>query len=97
MTKISETPIIYNVTLTITDQEYSQAFPHGTKKFTIKERTGQTFRLAYETGRVATSTEPYVSINANQIVWEDHVYLVDKTVYLAAPGVGRVIEIICWV
>lgn len=97
MAKISETPIIYNVIITNANTEYSQALPRGTKKFTVKERGGNPFRLAFATGLVATPTNPYFTVNANQVYWEDHLYLVDKTLYLAAPAGNRVIEIICWV
>ncbi|MFB0543813.1 MAG: hypothetical protein ACETVR_03430 [Candidatus Bathyarchaeia archaeon] len=90
------TPHIYNVTLTLPNTEYSQDLPAGTKKFTIQERGGNAFRLAFETGRVATPTEPYATVGANQTYSEDHVYLTDKKVYLADPVGGRVIEIICW-
>jgi len=90
------TPTIYNVMLTNANTEYSQALPAGTKKFTVKERNGNTFRLAFETGRVAAPTEPYLTVLSNQVYWEDHVYLTGVTLYLAAPVGGRVIEIVAW-
>lgn len=96
MISVATTPVIYNVTLTNADQEYSQLLPNGTKKFTISERNGNPFRLAFETGRVAVPTEPYKTILSNQVYWEDDVNLVGVTLYLAAPVGGRVIEIICW-
>lgn len=94
--KVSTTPTIYNVTLTNANQEYSQALPTGTKKFTVKERNGNPFRLAFVTGQVAAPTAPYVNMLSNQVYWEDHLYLTGVTLYLAAPIAGRVIEVIAW-
>lgn len=93
---VAATPHIYNVTLTLANTEYSQVLPAGTKKFTIHERGGNTFRLSFETGRVAAPTEPYVTVEEDQPYWEDHLYLTGVTVYLADPTGGRVIEIIAW-
>lgn len=96
-------PVIYNVTLPAANTEYSRLLPPGTKKFTVKERNGNPFRLAYITGLVALPLTGYVNVLGNQIYWEDHVFLgsitpsVGLTVYFAAPIAGRVIEIICWI
>lgn len=98
----ANTPVIYNLTLTLANTQYSQTLPAGTKKFTIKERNGNPFRLAYITGMVATPLTSYMNILTNQIYWEDHVFLgtitpaVGLTIYFAAPIAGRVIEITCW-
>lgn len=91
-------PVIYNVTLTLADTEYSQPLPAKTKKITVKERNGNIFRLAYESGRVAVPTEPYMTLLANQTYWEDHIQppVTGLTLYLAAPVAGRVIEILVW-
>jgi len=97
MTLIAQTPYIYNVTLTLANTEYSQALPRGTKRFTISERGGNPFRLAFSTGLVAAPTEPYETVMANQVYWEQDLYLVGVMVYFAAPILGRVIEIVAWV
>jgi hypothetical protein len=97
MSLIAQTPYVYNVTLTNANTEYSQALPRGTKRFTISERNGNPFRLAFATGRVALPTAPYMNMWANQSYSEDDLYLVGVTVYLAAPVGGRVIEITAWV
>jgi len=97
MTLIAQTPYIYNVTLTLADTEYSQALPTGMKRFTISERGGNAFRIAFSTGLVATPTEPYYTVLANENYWEQDLYLSGMTVYLAAPIGGRVIEITAWV
>lgn len=93
---MATTPHIYNVTLTLANTEYNQALPAGTKKYTIQERGGATFRLAFETGKVATPTEPYMTVATSQTHWEDHIDLTGVTVYLADPTGGKIIEIIAW-
>jgi len=97
---LGKTPVIYNVTLVEANTEYSQALPLGTKKFAVKERDGNAIRLAYTSGQVATPTEPYLTLLANQVYWEDDVLLSNKTLYLAAPDVvefaERHVDIVAW-
>jgi len=88
-------PTIYNVTMTLADTEYSQALPAKTKKFTIHTRDGTAFRLAYETGKVATPTEPYFSIPASAIKSEDNLTTA-VTLYFACAAAAKVIEIEAW-
>ena len=96
-------PTIYNVTMTVADTEYSQQLSRYTKKFLIHTRDETPFRLAFETGFVATPTEPYFTHPANTRYWEDDVCLRvanadwDGTLYFASDSAGKVIEIIEWV
>lgn len=90
------TPVIHNVTLTGADTEYSQALPEGTKKFTLKERNVKPFRFAFETGRVAGPTEPYVQVQELMAYWDDSLETEDVTLYFASTVAGRVIEIVVW-
>ncbi len=92
---LGKTPVIYNVTLTAADTEYPQTLPLGTKKFTLKERDGGAFRLAFTKGLVAAPTEPYFTILENQAYWEDDLLLSNKTLYFAGAG-QQTIEIIAW-
>ena len=66
------TPAIYNVTMTLADTEYSQALGSA-KKFTVHTRDGTAFRVAFATGKVATPTEPYLTIPANGAYAEDNI------------------------
>lgn len=95
--EVSTTPTIYNATLAFANQDYGVALPAGTKKFMVKERNGNPFRLAFQigVGPVAPAI-PYLNVLSNQVYWEDHVYLTGVTIFVAAPIAGRVIEIICW-
>ena len=86
----------YTVALTSADTEYSQALPANTKKFRIHLRDYETFRLAYVTGKVAASTDPFETIPAGSEKYEDGLNLSALTVYLASPVATKVVEIEAW-
>ena len=86
----------YAVALTLVDTEYSQALPANTKKFRVHLRDYATFRLAYETGKVATPTDPYEIIPAGSEKYEDGLNLSALTIYLASPVAGKTAEIEAW-
>jgi hypothetical protein len=83
----------YAVALTNADTEYSQALPANTKKFRIHLRDFATFRLAYETGKVAGSVDPYETIPAGSEKYEDGILVTSLTVYLASPVAGKTAEV----
>jgi len=91
----SQTPVIYNVTMTSANTEYSQALPANTKKFLVHTRDGTAFRLAFVTGKVAAPTEPYFTIDGVPY-WEDHINPALLTLYFACASAGKVVEIIAW-
>jgi len=91
------TPTKYAVALTSADTEYSQALPANTKKFRVHLRDFATFRLAYETGKVATPTGAYETIPAGSEKYEDEVILASLTLYLASPVATKTAEIEAWV
>ena len=93
---IATIPTKYVLALTAADTEYSQALPVNTKKFRIHLRDYATFRLAYETGKVAASTDPYETIPAGSEKYEDGLNLSALTVYLASPVATKVAEIEVW-
>ena len=86
----------YTVALTSADTEYSQALPANTKKFRIHLRDYATFRLAYITGKVAASTDPYETIPAGSEKYEDGLNLTALTVYLASPVADKTAEVEAW-
>lgn len=93
--KLAETPTIFNVTMANANTEYSQALPSDTRRFSIKTRDGTAFRLAFETGKVATPTAPYLTIPANSEYYEDDLRT-GGTLYFACGTAGKVVEIIAW-
>ena len=94
---VATTPTKYALALTLADTEYSQALPANTKKFRIHLRDFATFRLAYVTGKVAGSVDPYETIPAGSEKYEDGLNLAALTVYLASPVAAKTAEIEAWV
>lgn len=91
------TPVIYNITMTNSDTEYSQALPANTKRFSLQCLTDFDVRFAFESSKVATPTAPYALVRAGMNFYEEQVNLAAVTVYVASPDAGKVAEIIAWV
>lgn len=93
-----QNPTIYKLELTSADTEYSQVITPSVKKFTIQCRTTFDVRLAFVTGKVAASTDPYLTIKKGNVYWEDDLdtKLTTTTLYLASSEAGVVIEIVVW-
>ncbi len=95
--KPATTAAIYNVTMTTADTEYSQALPAGCKRYRISLQSQDTaFRIAYESGKVATPTAPYYNANIGEIIDVDQVNLAATTVYFACAAAGKIMQIEAW-
>ena len=88
-------PAIYNVTMVAANREYSQALPANTKRFLIQTRDQSAFRLAFESGLVATPTEPYLTVTTQPHEEED-IKPSQLTLYFASGTPGKVMEILAW-
>ena len=86
----------YAVAVTSADTEYSQALPANTKKFRIHLRDYAAFRLAYVTGKVAASTDPFETVPAGSEKYEDGLLLASTTLYFASSVATKVAEIEAW-
>jgi len=93
---VGQTPVLYNVTVTTANTEYSQILPANTKKFSIHLRDYTAFRLAYVTGKVATPVAPYLTIPVGSEKAEELIQPASLTLYFAAPAGTKVAEIECW-
>lgn len=94
--KEATAPLIWNVTMTSADTEYSQALTADTKKFCIMTRDRSEFRFQYITNKVATPTAPWVTIVAGEVYYEDLIKDASLTLYFASASAGKIIEIIEW-
>ena len=90
------TPTKYALTITNADTEYSQALPANTKQFSVHLRDFTAFRLAYETGKVATPTDPYETLPINTEKHVENIEPASLTLYIAAPAGTKVAEIEAW-
>jgi len=88
-------PKIQVVTLTLADTEYTVDIPDRTSKIMVQARTNVIVRSAWETGKVATPTEPYMTIKANKTYYDSDVkYSYGSKLYLATPTAGTEVEVI---
>lgn len=90
------TVTLYNLTLTSADTEYSQILPATCRRLSFKCREEATMRWAMETGKVATPTEPYVTLPGGAVFDSGAVLLTGETLYLASSVSGVVAEIDAW-
>lgn len=89
----STTPVIYNVTCTNANTEYSQALPTNCRRFLIQLRTTKDLKVSFTSGQSGTT---YVSVLAGGQYYEDTVNLTAKTLYFQSPTAGVVAEILAW-
>lgn len=97
----SRFPVIVNDTMTDADTEYDTVLPENCKDFLIHTRDESSFRLAFETGRVATPVEPYFTVPSGKSVTKEELFNSTQagellTLYYASSSAGKVIEIIYW-
>jgi hypothetical protein len=94
--KTSRREQLYAKTLTSANTEYSQVLPAWVKSFSAVCRTDYDVRIAYVTGKVGASTDPYKTIPAG-CEFEETGLLgggsVPMTIYLASSQAGVVVEI----
>ena len=97
--KISATPSLISVTATAADTEYSLTVPAGTTQVSLfTNHASAAIRLAYETGKVAGPTEPYVNIASDKELYNDDVYIGKaQTWYVVIRPIKRhTCSCLCW-
>jgi hypothetical protein len=86
-----------NVTLVAADTEYSVELPLGCKYFSLQCRTAVDARFAFESGRVATPTPPYITLKSGQSYSPPEKFSGRPTVYLGtASAAAPVMELLAW-
>lgn len=91
--KLSDDIAHFAVEMTNADTEYNQVLPDYTGHIMIRCRDGTAMRYAFVTGKVASPTEPYLTILANKDRRIDNLNLVSKTLYVASGSAGKIAEI----
>jgi len=87
---------IYNLTVASANTEYSQVLPAKTKAVAVHLRDMAEFRLAFVAGKVATPTDPFITIPQNGQYFADKLILTEKTVYVGSPVASKKAEIEVW-
>jgi hypothetical protein len=86
-------PIIYNVTMTVANFEYSQTLPTNCRKFQIRPRsTSAIIKLAYNSGESGTTYEEVPPSG----MWQDMIGIMSQTLYFQTSRAGTVAEIEAW-
>jgi hypothetical protein len=87
----------YNVVLSSSDTEYSQALPSNTKAIEFVSRGGYPIRYAFTTGKVAGPTAEYFVLKSNCGYFKDLINISSKTLYFATEDhPGDVVELVVW-
>lgn len=88
---------ISTVTMTSANTQYSLTIPAGTKAITLVNNSGAEFRIAFETGAVATPTGNYAVIAAGNSYYEPRLHVLSATtIYCASSTAGTVQSLIYW-
>lgn len=92
-------PTLYNVALTTQNTEYSQQLPADVRRIRFQNRAAVDLRYAFETGKVATPTAPYMTLKSGQVydqmIQRDQI-IGQPTLYLAAGSASQTVEIETW-
>ena len=88
-------PIIYNLTLTNANTEYSQLLRSFSKMFLIQCRSIADMRLAFVATETATNYITIFSGSSYAFEVADG-FVGEKTVYLRSASAGVVAEILTW-
>lgn len=87
-------PIIYNVTITDANTEYSQLLPTGTKKLTVKLRgTSALLKIAFENTKSGTT---YITVPYGSSFNADDIDMNGITIYVQSPTAAQTCEILAW-
>lgn len=88
---------VYNIKLESGDTEYSQLLPSSTRNFRFKCRSNIAIRYAFETGKVAASVAPFMTLKAGDEYVSYENDLTALTIYFAASNQDDpVIELEVW-
>ncbi len=91
-----ERTVVYNITLTVADTEYSQQLPSSTREIRFRARTIFDVRYSFDDGQVATPSAPYLTLPAGSDYFSDNNDLTADTIYFASSQAGVVVEVEVW-
>lgn len=90
-------PTVVTLSMPTADTEYSYTLPDNTRKFEIQLRQAQACRFAFETGKVAGSTDPYRTLKSgDKHSSPEKLAMSDQTIYAASSTASVHLEILVW-
>lgn len=84
----------YHITVTDADTEYTLELPEDTKYLRVQTQDASAFRFAFESGKVASPTAPYISIPASGVLELSGLLLHKDTLYVACPAGAKTVEVL---
>lgn len=93
---LATTPTLYNLTLTNANTQYAQILPTNSKSISFRCRTAYDIRYAFETGKVASPTEPYMTLPSGGKYSQGDLSYYEENIYFASSQAGVVVEIEVW-
>lgn len=88
----------YVIEIVTSNTEYSHTLSNDCTGFTFQERSGNEIRFSFVPNTVATSTNPYCTLKANQAYTRESagrpVKFSGLTIYFAAGANSRVVELV---
>lgn len=91
-----QTPTLYTITVTTQDVEYSQLIEKQVKAIRVQCRDGTDIRVAFQTGKVAGSTDPYHTVKSGTVLYMDRLFWNNPTIYVAAAAGTKKVEVLVW-
>lgn len=91
-----ESAVDTTVALTTHDTEYSLTLPGQVKCIEIQAREASDIRMAFETGKVAGSTDPYMTIKSGTRYVKDFAWIGKTTLYFACAADTKNVEVRYW-
>lgn len=91
-----QSPTPFNVDLTLANTEYEIDVPEGTEAIEFWLRGVAVLRWSFETGKVAGSIAPFLTVKANNTYWQNNMKLRGRKLYFASPTADSHVEGIFW-
>jgi len=88
---------VFNVALASTATQYAQALPATCRAFQFRCRTSNDIRYAFENGKVAGPTAPYLTLPAGAVYYKEFLALAAATICFATGQAGVVVEMESWI
>jgi len=90
-------PTVKVIDIADANTEYKYEFEEGVQKLLFHMRDATDLRYAFEGGKVAGSTDPYMTLKANSDFNEDNLDIpTGTTIYFSAAAGSKKVELLYW-
>lgn len=89
-------PVTFTVSMPSANVEYRYQFPEKAKRFWLKARSSNDLRISYRREKVASSENPYFTLEGGSSYSEEGLYLEEQFIYFACAVAGETVEGVAW-